>query len=188
MTKYYVYAVAQEPSRQEYSNDRTYAYVEDPTEFALEGFDPATMEYTGVVVEASTPTEANDVYNRPTEYSGAFLMAEEPKATALKQRAYRAKEDIAKSFMPELKKKLQELNEMAAKAAAKMLAVRMAHQLTILNATLSELSRRIRLATTDNSELDAEGIYERLKETYLKRFMQEFKYTTDAPDKDDNLG
>jgi len=178
MTKYFVYAVMGNTPE-----NRTYAYVasEDAAGFAINGFKPATMTYTGIMVEADSPLKANDVYNRPTEHGGDFIMADEPKEIVMKRKAYDAQQRLVANFMPELKDKLQELLHLTSRATAQQIAVRIAHQLTDLNATLSELARQIRAASADTPELNAEAIYERIKQTYIERFFAEFKYTTDRP-------
>ncbi len=181
MTKYFVYAVTGDVER-----ERTYAFVADDNaaKFASEEFKPATMTYTGVMVEADSPIEANEAYNRPTEDGGNFMMADEPKGTAIKRQVYEAKTHLLAGVLPELKKQLQALIQETSRASAKSLSVRIAHQLTDLNVSLSELARLIRKASSDNEALDDEGVYERIKENYLKRFFTEFKYTTDRPNTD----
>ena len=177
MTKYFVYAVTGDLTR-----EQSYAFVIDDkaAEFAPEGFRPAIMTYTGIMVEADSPKEANEVYNRPTEYGGDYMMADEPVEMVLKRQVYDAK----RRMLPELKDALRALVQASSKSSAQILSVRLAQQLIDLNASMSRLARLVQQTRVSTPELSVEAIYDRIKKSYAERLFNEFKYTTD-PDRQD---
>lgn len=85
MVKYYVYTTHQEDSEALPSNQ--YVQEEYTEVFAEQGFDPLTMKFTGIMVEASNPNSARDIYCRPSEYEGdgELYMVNEPEATVRKR-------------------------------------------------------------------------------------------------------
>lgn len=92
MTKYYVYSVKN-------NDDDVYtnAFVEDPFMFAIEVFNPEIMEFSGVLIEADTPEEANRIYQHPRS-EDVLVSCEEPRPTVVKRIMHNAKAQDSRSL------------------------------------------------------------------------------------------
>lgn len=80
--KFFVYTVALNKD-----GDKDYEFVEEPAlaHFATHEFDPVTMQYSGIAIEASDFGNALKAYNHPTADCGEFLMVDEPQETATRR-------------------------------------------------------------------------------------------------------
>jgi hypothetical protein len=139
------------------------AFVYDPEAFSLDGFDPATMEFTGLSIEATDLKEAEKIYRKPGEFDAVFS-CEEPKALILKRKVYDAKISIAKS--------LNSITKESARTVCKAIAAEITFQFHDINMKISELSRQVRLCTDENPKITPESLYERLKQQYAEQLLQ----------------
>lgn len=79
MNKFYVYTTTKP--------DGVHSeFIEDVDMFAAQEFDPRTMEFSGVMIEADSFEAALETYTRPTSSCGQYMIADEPQATVLKRR------------------------------------------------------------------------------------------------------
>jgi hypothetical protein len=140
MTEYFVYE-CQVPNPEV----RRFAYVEDPLSFATSGFNPSTMKFTGVKVEANNHKEANEVYNNPT--SGNYFIADEPSATKLKALA-------------------NDVRQRATQAVLNALVVTCTKQVAILNRLLSILAKTT--FQSSNGMVSAQDLHAIFKHKLMK--------------------
>lgn len=85
MKKFYVYSFKDQKNN--------LILVEDTKEFAKDGYDPALMKYTGIMVEANNHEEAINIYCHPKENDG-YYMADEPIETANRSIIHHTKDSI----------------------------------------------------------------------------------------------
>lgn len=166
MTRYYVYTI-----KSENPDERNNAFVEDPFVFALNQYNPETMEFSGVFVEASTAIEALNIYMHPGE-ADVFVSCEEPKPTELKRRAYESRARLTKPT-PELTQDQLEIRRLRAKA----LILDIANELNRIATRASELARLVK-ETSDAPNKDQfsnEQIYDKIMAKYGEQ-LRELKY------------
>lgn len=171
MTKYYVYHVKHDDPEQ-----RIQAFVEDPMVFALSVFNPATMEFSGVFVEANDSQSAQQVYLHPQE-NDVFVSCDEPRPTELKRRAFESRLRLMQSKLKELKESLGQAEVEARKLRTQSLILEIANDFNRLAVRISELARTIR-ATADSenkNKFSDEQIYERLIQKYAEQ-LPKLKY------------
>lgn len=168
MKKYYVYNIKTENPK-----DRIQAFVEDPVDFALHGFDPAVMEFSGVFVEADDPKAAQQVYLHPQE-SDVFVSCDEPKPTQLKRQASESWQRIMQNKLKELKESVGQAANETRKLRLQNLILEIAFDFNRLAARISELARTVRASDTDEDrkKFSEEQIYERLMKKYAGQFEQ----------------
>lgn len=168
MTRYYVYNV-----KSSNPDERVQAFVEDPTVFALDIFNPATMEFSGVFVEADDPKTAQQVYLHP-KAEDVFVSCDEPRPTELKRRAFESRLRLMQSKLKELKENIGHAEIKARKLRTQSLILEIANDFDRLATRVSELSRNI-LATAnieDRNKFSEEQIYERLMQKYATQLSQ----------------
>ena len=162
MTKYYVYNVKDpDPAK------RIHAFVEDPMGFALRAFNPATMEFSGVLVEAENEVAAQQVYLHPKE-NDIFISCDEPRPTELKRKAHESRLRLMQSKLKELKESIGEAEIAARRLRIQTLILEIANELNRVATAASELSRQIRASASedDKARLTDEQVYERLIAKY----------------------
>ena len=165
MTKYYVYNV-----KDLNPENRIHAFVEDPAAFALHSFNPATMEFSGVLVEANDPQAAQQIYLHP-QAEDVFVACEEPRPTELKRRAFESRLRLMQSKLKELKESLGQAEAEARKLRNQTLILEIANDFNRLAMRVSELSRNIlAMAHVENKKkFSEEQIYARLMAKYAEQ-------------------
>jgi len=93
MKKFYVYTISQNDPI-----DHEFVEEEAIKVFAEGHYNPAIMEFTGVIVEAEDFDRALAVYKNPACGFGEYIMADEPIATSVIKQEYLAKSYIEQSF------------------------------------------------------------------------------------------
>lgn len=166
MTRYYVYTVKSKDP-----NERNNALVEDPFMFALHEYNPETMEFSGIFVEAQTPLEALNIYLHPSE-KDVFVSCDEPKPTELKRRAYESRARLTKT-----KAELTEDQLTIRKLRIQTLILNIANELSRLAIRASELARLIKETSNapNKDEFTDEQIYNKIIEKYAEQ-IRGFKY------------
>jgi len=170
MNKFYVYAV-----KTDAPGERTCVYVDEKVikEFALHQFEPQHMEYSGVMVEADDPTQAHEVYN--TFSGGEILWVDEPTFTFKKRQAFDAKSKLVSSKLNELSDVLGKAEQAATRLAIHAYAKGLSMDTLTMNERLSRMADLVRQTSTNNPEVTAHELYERLKKNYIDK-LQEYKY------------
>ena len=162
MDKYYVYKVARGPDELGIGTTKALVYVIDAMAFALTEFDPLTMEFSGVMVEAETIDEATKIYAHPGPEDKVFW-SDEPMATK------------AKRNMFEKEKAINCL-------AINKLQLAINTSLDLINKQISEMAFRMRKQTENYKEVTVEQIYARLKERATDSLNKYARYNRSGDD------
>jgi hypothetical protein len=156
MIKYYVYNIKDE--------DRN-AFVVNPDLFAETKFDPLTMEFSNIVIEAEDPQEASRIYYSPKE-NDVFCYAEEPPATTKKRELFnKSKQKILKSKIA-------------------LLTNELAYMITNFHECAYELSKCLHGISKD-PQMDVPEIYKSLVRKYAEA-IEGLSYTEEDGLDDDN--
>ena len=162
MTKYYVYNV-----KLAKDGERSHAFVEDPILFALKAFDPATMEFSGVFVEANNGTSAQRVYMHPKE-DDVFVSCDEPKATVLKRQAFESRMRL------EIKQRISDAEYETRRLKTNTLSLEIAMHFNLLATQISEMARQILAMANeeDRKVFTHEIVYNKLLTQYAGQLLQ----------------
>ena len=147
-----------------------HALVTSPRLFASSKFDPSSMEFSGVSVEAEDIKQACEVYMRPKEHDQVFW-CEEPTATVIKRRIHNSRMQIADS-QAKMKEHLEEAQKSLSLFAAQVLAVKIASELAELNKNISLLAENVRATSNDYPDLTTEKLYDKLIERYVQQLQR----------------
>lgn len=171
MNKFYVYTSNQK--------NRNCIYVDEQLieEFAAQEFDPAKMEYSGVIVEADSAKEAHRVYN--TFGNNEILWTDEPRCTVKKRKLYETKIQNIKSQLTDLQNVADELKEINDRLLIQALSERIAGYLLQINQKMSLMAKLVRRYSNDNPEMTTKELYERIKTQFIEQ-LSEYNYDGDS--------
>lgn len=175
MAKYYVYKVAKGSKESKTDITRALVYVIDPMAFALTQFNPMTMEFSGVVVEAETLEDATKIYNRPGPDDKVFW-TDEPTPTKTRRDMFE-KEPIGT-----LKDVIQDTERAINQLAINKLHLAINSSLDLLNKQISEMAFRMRQQTDSHQDVTAEQLYARLKERSIETLQRTARYDRPGDD------
>lgn len=175
MAKYYVYKVLRGHDEEKAGTTRALVYVTDPMAFALSQFNPLTMEFCGVAVEADSLEQAQKVYNRP-EPEDMVYWTDEPKPTKVRR------DMIEKEPISTLKDIIQETEKAINQLAINRLHLAINSSLDLLNKQISEMAYRMRKQTDSHQDVTAEQLYVRLKERSIETLLRIAKYDRSGDD------
>jgi DNA repair exonuclease SbcCD nuclease subunit len=163
MKKFYVYTIKNEDP-----NKRSCVYVDKDHigEFAQYQFQPSTMVYSGVIVEANDPQEAHEAYNTFIG-ENEIVWTDEPEQTVRKRKTFEAKTELSKAKLSNFAEALSKAEEAASKLALRTLAAKISTELLSINERLSYMARLVRKTSKENPEVTIEELYERLKKRYI---------------------
>lgn len=91
--KFYVYVIKTGSSK-----DLEFVEISHVKYFANSVFDPAIMEFTGIMVDAESPDQAKEVYLNPSCGFGEYVLLDEPIETATIRSIAAIKSSVIKSF------------------------------------------------------------------------------------------
>ena len=167
MTVYYVYHVKNADP-----NKNMRVFVHDTAEFALQAFDPATMEFSGVFVEANNPDEAHQIYMNP-QAEDVFVSCDEPRPTELKRKAFDARIQLLTNKLKSLKETVGRAENEARRLRTQSLILEISDDFHRIAVRISELARLIRMTTSqENKEkLSDQEVYVKLMERYVEQFV-----------------
>jgi len=173
MKKFYVYHVKKNADKAV----RTHAFVsEDRTDaFALQ-FNPKTMTFTGVMVEAESPEEASKIYESPHTHGGEIYITDEPRETKEKADAFKISRTLESDKLKGLKRLLDDILAKGSMINSKLLAKKLADQLVETNKTMSELARQVRACSKEDPERTVEKLYDRVKKQYINQLINDLDY------------
>lgn len=163
--KYYVYV------EKEDNETKNHIFVVNLKEFANTAYNPNTMEFTGVIIDADNALSAKVIYDSPTENSSVFgktniLWSDEPLETIEKRH----------NTIPDKLIKLQDAVKKAEQAAyslqASMLTIQIAEELQTIHYKMEQLAHIIRLTSTNSPHTTELDIFKTLKEKYIEQFKQ----------------
>jgi hypothetical protein len=158
--KFYVYK----------SGENSFEFVTNVEEFAHSMFNPATMSFTGVMIDAGNANDAILTYRTPTYPLGNYILIDEPEATALSRKLFEAKNRILNEIVND-----QQATELV--ATSKLLFIKL-HE---VNVAISELARHIHKMCGDESlSGSVEEIYSTLRFNASKQWPELFKYVNDG--------
>lgn len=164
MNKFYVYAMTTDAPDE---RSCIYVDVESIELFALHQFQPHSMEYSGVMVEADNAQDAHEVYN--TFGDGAIIWTDEPIFTVKKRQAFEAKTSLMKSKLSTLADALGHAEEAAMKLAIHACAKGISIDLIKMNEHISRMADLVRQTSEDSPEVTSQELYERLKQRYIEQ-------------------
>jgi hypothetical protein len=165
MKKYYIYHVRVP----EEDNRRVNAFVEDPEEFAADpDFDPRTMEFSGVFVEANNEIEAATIYKHPLEQD-VMVSCDEPKPTKVQRDKFEYYTRLLKGTIGDIQKQIN-LTELALRAMQiRILAARMSMQAVKSSSILAKISEELCELSTVAS---VEDIYKHVLDAYIEQLQK----------------
>lgn len=175
MQKYYVYKVTRGPDEEKAGTTRALVYVTDPMAFALSQFNPLTMEFCGVAVEADSLEHAQRVYNSP-QSNDVILWTDEPRATKTRRDMFE-REPIGtlKDLIDDTEKAINQL-------AINKLQLVINSSLDLINKQISEMAYRMRQQTSSHPDVTVQHLYDRLKMREIEKLQRTSKY--DRPGND----
>lgn len=155
MTRFYVYTSATDE----------FEFVESSSmeAFAAHEFDPSTMMFTGVAIEAEDIGCAIRLYQNPGCGEGEYMMSDEPASTVTRRQIANAKTGLQQSF-DHVKAKLEYL-----RAYLKMKAATIKMQEA--NRLLNEASQELFLVHNRPEAVPPSVIFERLTNATIKATM-----------------
>lgn len=173
MSTYYIYKVAPATKNDDIKVRPTVnlVYVTDVMDFTLDVFNPVTMEFCGVAVEADNLDQAILSFNKPTADSKIFAI-EEPLPTRIRR------ESFNKESLSSINDAEKELNQLV----INKLSLLINNSLDLLNKQLSEMAYRIRKHTNAHQNVTVEKLYERLKYNATESLERDAKYTRPSDD------
>jgi len=168
MNRFYVYTLK---SSDPYDRGRIYVDETRINRFALHNFEPASMEYSGVLIEADTPEEANVIYS---SFDGDIIWADEPVLTASRTDAFKNQKVVKKELDENLTKAELTVKRLRVHVYSKGIAA----DLIGVNERISRMAEVVRDLTEANPEVTIEQLYDRLKKKYIEQLSND-KY--DSP-------
>lgn len=174
MNRFYVYTIKDDDP---FNRDCLYVNEAKIEEFALAEFEPISMIFSGVLVEADNPQQAHEIYNLAE--SGEILWVEEPISTVKKRQSFEAKTRLMKSKLKGLLDTLGDAEKAASRLAISALIKGIELHLEKVNRDMSYMARLVQRISKDSPErLELEEIYIRIKKKYVER-LKEFQYKAD---------
>lgn len=152
MTRFYVYTSAKD--------ELEFVEADSIEQFAEHEFDPTSMVFSGVAVDANDLNDALKLYQHPTSAIGEYIMVDEPQATMTKRRFVEAKSGIEQSF-DKVKARLEYL-----RACLKMQAATM--KMHEANTLLNDASQALVEIYGHPEDMPANAVFERLTEAAIK--------------------
>lgn len=156
MNNFYVYSTKEHGITQHIFVDEEVLW-----DFAEDHFDPYTTDFSGVMVEADSETEAYSTYKNLT---GKIFSVEEPTATSLRRASANiesAIDNIAKSN---------------AKIMTHVLARKLSEKVIECNEIMCQIAKLFRIAHDEEPDKTAEMIYEEIKRRYIKQIKEDLNY------------
>lgn len=129
MTRFFVYTVAKTAE-----NDKDYEFVEEDAlhDFATYEYNPVTMQYSGVAIEAIDFDKAMMVYNHPASDCGEYLLIDEPAETV-------ARRELG-TIQVELKTSLEKIKQQLDVARCKLMMKLAVNKLVEANKLMSNVA------------------------------------------------
>lgn len=156
MTQYYVYNIKSDDKE-----SRVHAFVENPLIFAMDVYDPETMEFSGVLVEADSPEQAQKVYLQP-QAEDILISCCEPIETVTKRKKHK---------FSSVNTAVDKLEIASLKLRIQTLAAEVALDFYSMSQKISELSRLIRKTSSSKEKvLTSKDIYGLLLKKYTDVF------------------
>lgn len=142
--KYYMYL-------ERHDEAETFVVVDDVEEFAKTIYNPKTMSFTGVRIEAAGPKEAIEAYESPFQKQASIEWVPEPIQTAC---------------ISEIGKMQSTLDDLSYLLKCSILFMRVAKEIQQCNDQLCETAYYIH----KQKGRDEEEVYNQLKERYIEHF------------------
>lgn len=177
MSTYYIYKVAPATKNDDIKVRPTVnlVYVTDVMDFTLDVFNPVTMEFCGVAVEADSLDQAILSFNKPTADSKIFAI-EEPLPTRIRR------ESFNKEYLSSINNADADAEKELNQLVINKLSLLINNSLDLLNKQLSEMAYRIRKHTNAHQDVTVEKLYERLKYNATESLERDAKYTRPSDD------
>jgi hypothetical protein len=161
MTKFYVYTSAKD--------ELEIVEGESLEDFAAHEFDPTSMIFTGVVVEANDFATALKVYQNPACTEGEYMMADEPQSTVVRRTIANSKSGLMATF-DKVQAKLEYLR-------ACMLMQAAAFRMQEANRLMNEAAQKLFLVHGKPDHVPPQMIFNRLSEATIA---SQIKYHGDS--------
>jgi hypothetical protein len=174
MNRFYVYTIKDDDPF-----NRACLYVDENSieDFALAEFEPISMLFSGVLIEANDHNHADEIYNLSEE--GEILWVDEPKATVKKRQAFESKTRLLRSKLKGLLDTLGDAEKAASRLAISALIKGIELHLEKINRDMSYMARLVQRLSKDSPErIELEDIYTRIKKKYVEQ-LKEFQYKAD---------
>ena len=150
--KYYVYHV-----QSEQQDEKLCAFVTNPELFAQHEFGPTKMEFSGLMVEASTIEQAKNIYTSPTA-SGTIYSCDEPSYTQLARKHNN------------LEHKIDKMEKTAYAIKARITAAQVAMLIAEINNKSMQLAQEFAQSIRPTN-LSVEELYGRIKKQFAQQFI-----------------
>lgn len=162
--KFYVYTSGQD----------SYEFVTNIEEFAKNVFNPTTMKFTGVMIEAKGPDDAIAAYRNPSSPRGEFLLIDEPDATLIKTKLLQTKHKILNELVEE-----QQVFDVLLDSRELYLKL---HE---VNKIISTMARKLhKICDNENITGSIENVYTVLRYNSIKQWPDLFNYIDDGNTKE----
>lgn len=146
-----------------YTSDKDeFEFVEEASIdlFAAHEFDPISMKFVGIAIEAEDFGQAMRIYQNPACGLGEYMVSDEPNATATKRLIDKTKSSIADTF-EDVQKKLKYMQCML---KMKLAAARLYEANTIFN----EVSRDLYEMNKNQYDASPSDIFKKLVENTIE--------------------
>jgi hypothetical protein len=137
-----------------------YAFVDNIPLFVQNDYDPNTMTFTGIAIEANSSAEAWNIYNNPTSEVGEYILVDEPAETV----ATRALSDSKQEVQSMTDKLARQIDVMRYTLMMKLVAAKLVETNKIMN----EIAIGIHAAYGSPSHVTPQAVFDSLSEYVLK--------------------
>jgi len=174
MNRFYVYTIKDDDP---FNRDCLYVNEKSIEDFSLAEFEPSSMIFSGVLIEADNPHHAHEIYNLSGD--GQILWVDEPKVTVKKRQAFDAKSRLMKSKLKGLLETLGDAEKAASRLAINALIKGIDMHLDQVNKDMSYMARLVRRLSKESPNMKPEEVYLRIKKKYIEQ-LKEFQYRDES--------
>jgi len=174
MNRFYVYTIKDDDP---FNRDCLYVKESSIEDFALAEFEPSSMIFSGVLIEADNPHHAHEIYNLSGD--GQILWVDEPKVTVKKRQAFKARGRLMKSKLKGLLETLNDAEKAASRLVINALIRGIDMHLDKVNKDISHMARLVRQLSKESPGMKVEEVYRRIKKKYIEQ-LKEFQYRDES--------